>query len=588
MGASYSMCLLLLAAGMSRPAAQPAKPAAAPRSPATITESPELLLKADQADALAAVLRAELLSDNESRRTSALAGLRRLRDPSLRPLMAMLSLTNRPALQLHGMLGLAELDARQTGGGLGRLDLLAVRQLPAGVWRSAVVQEAFGAGLLDDQQVLEVLAWADLEPDVYVALAARAVLGNQALDPARLEQLLDDPDAYVSAMSAVVLVQMDVAGTATITARRVLRSRTVELCDALDAPDQATVSDAAVPARANRAVLRRVLRQLSTTPLTAGALLLERLTPAGAAAPVRARTAGDQALLLRIALVRLQCAPGDTSAAEQVASLLRDAPATTRQEAGKGLLEVALDVAARSRAAVDPAPMQSLVDALTSQSTTDLRALGMATGAVLAGAGSSAEPLLALARSDDPSLRQLALRCAPLRAHDDARAIRLIALEAGERAGDARLLLAVGTELAPREPGEVARALERARLRAQPDSCAALLDALLRSGGESTPGALSALPLLDPGAWPGQDAPTLAMLTALRHGVATASDATTLERLRLTAADTSLDPVLRVQASWLALRALGEDRIVLARLLGALDSPAPPATADQGAGVTGR
>jgi hypothetical protein len=79
------------------------------------------------------------------------------------------------------------------------------------------------------------------------------------------------------------------------------------------------------------------------------------------------------------------------------------------------------------------------------------------------------------------------------------------------------------------------------------------------------------------GPWPTNQAAALALLVAVRHGEFTADPAQRIARLSAIArgerGGDRLSGVLRAQAAWLALRASGEDRVALTRILS--DLPAP-------------
>lgn len=182
-------------------------------------------------EALAQALASTLRDDNT--RDQTLLMLRRLRDPALLPLLVGLSIAPDPQLQLHGLLGLAELDDRR------QIDLLSVRQLPTPNWRSAVVQAGFDEGLIDDALIPEVCAWPDLDAGVMVRLAARLAGGDHAdagrhragvppvqpVEPARLTPLLDDARPEVAVLAAILLVQTQDPLEPPTRAARVLQQR---------------------------------------------------------------------------------------------------------------------------------------------------------------------------------------------------------------------------------------------------------------------------------------------------------------------------------------------------------------------------
>src|SRR5262245_53161231 len=82
-------------------------------------------LASDEAtiEALIDHVRQALLDPSDQRLDVLLRSLRRVRDPSLRPLFVQIAASERPILRVHGVLGLAELESPQ------RIDMLLVKRL---------------------------------------------------------------------------------------------------------------------------------------------------------------------------------------------------------------------------------------------------------------------------------------------------------------------------------------------------------------------------------------------------------------------------------------------------------------------------
>lgn len=107
-----------------------------------------------------------------------LRALRHLEDPSLRPVFAALADRTEPLLQVHGLLGLAETDARR------RMDLSRLAIIRDEVVLGQVVGAALDDELLDADQARQMLGWADLPLSVKVVLATRLVSAPPLADAA--------------------------------------------------------------------------------------------------------------------------------------------------------------------------------------------------------------------------------------------------------------------------------------------------------------------------------------------------------------------------------------------------------------------
>ena len=103
-------------------------------------------------------LKAAIANPNESVQHSALAALRQLRDPELRPLLERLRSGERWTLRVDGVLGLAEIAPER------RINLTFIEQLPGERDREAAIGAAVGLGLADVAQLRAMLEWVDLSP----------------------------------------------------------------------------------------------------------------------------------------------------------------------------------------------------------------------------------------------------------------------------------------------------------------------------------------------------------------------------------------------------------------------------------------
>lgn len=484
-------------------------------------------------DALTAILGRAVLSGNESERATAVAALRRLRDPALLPLFAHVLMGGGVSPQLHAMLGIAELDPTRG------LDLLAVRQLPDASWRSIMVLEAAKAGLLDDNQLIEVGAWRDLEPGPRVQIAGRALRQGRGIDAEAIRPLLDDPSAEMALCAAVVVAQS--AGDAA--ADRVMRTRWRSLVGTPEA-------------------LRRVAVFVGANRLGAGAAMLGQ---------IHADLLGKDTVLADDVLVaQLLAAPELTATTEKIlVRLEKSTPVAERRSLAARLLDASLVLG-------DSMP-QAIGEALAGDTEPTLAAAGSAVHALSIGCGSSGGALVRLAQRPDGPTLAWCLKAAEVRHWQDARSIRQAVLgTALGQTGVARAALEpvaadAAFDLAKSEPGVLTDELALAVTAGDALACRVLLDGLLRCGRAESTAVVTAFGLdaKPAGRWPDATCAALALMVAARSDPQGAGVlAERLKDLALGTGGAGLSTPIRVQAAWLALRASGEDRVALARVLG--------------------
>jgi hypothetical protein len=403
-----------------------------------------------------------------------------------------------------------------------------------------MVLEAAKAGLLDDNQLIEVGAWRDLEAGPRVQIAGRALRRGRGIDAEALRPLLDDSDAEIALCAAVAVAQS--AGDAA--AERVMRSRWRSLVPG--SPDG----------------VRRVAVFVGANRLAAGAPMLGQM---------HAELLGKDATLADDVLVAQLLAQPDeqVTAAKVLARLEPRTPIIQRRALAARLLDAALILG-------DAMP-QALGEALAKDPEPGLAAAGHAVHCLSIGCGSSGDALVRLAQRPDGALLAWCLRAAELRHWQDARAVRqaVLGTSLGQtgvtRAALEPIAADAAYDLAKGEPGVLTDELALAVTAGDALACRVLLDGLLRSGkGESAEVvAAFGLDAKPKGRWPDEYCSALALLVAARSQAQPGPEL--IDRLRtlaLGAPSERLTPAVRVQAAWLALRASGEDRVALARVLG--------------------
>lgn len=164
----------------------------------------------DKVDAYATVLRMlrdGVLSDNEGKQHASMMALRQLRDPSVAPLFAKLVESDRWALRVDSVLGLAELSAD------GRIDLTKVEQLPGERDRDAAISAILALRLADAAQVKSMLAWSDLPSSSRALLAGELRRLGESPDPTMLSRLAGSKTPEIAGFAACMLLDMKADGT---------------------------------------------------------------------------------------------------------------------------------------------------------------------------------------------------------------------------------------------------------------------------------------------------------------------------------------------------------------------------------------
>lgn len=129
-----------------------------------------------------------------------LFALRQLHCPALRPLFYELVQHREWPVQVHAVLGLAELSENK------RIDPWMVRQITA-VGHEAIVANALDLDLLDVEQMRELLRDQDVGAMTRLLLLAELVSEDQELPAGQLEKLSDHGDLHIAALAAALMMQ---------------------------------------------------------------------------------------------------------------------------------------------------------------------------------------------------------------------------------------------------------------------------------------------------------------------------------------------------------------------------------------------
>lgn len=489
---------------------------------------------------LTGVLEEGLGCSGPGERALVYGGLRELRDPALVPFFVHLAIgQSATAQEVTGIWALSDLEPGRGA------DLLMVRQIADPVRRGEVVLEAASAGLLDKDAIGEVCAWTDLPVGVLVELSAKLAGEGLAVDAEPLRGLLDHTDAVLAILSAAVLKQS--VGDAS--AERVLRTRAGAL---LAGPSGA---------------VRHVARVLGVNRVTAGSGVLRVL---------HGELVQKDAVLADEVLVGLlMAAPKDPGVAELVVARLNELGGKPEQVVfARGLLEAGLVVGEMMPKEV-PWALSRAKDAL-------LSAMGRALWSVSRGDGSGGAQIAALARGyPDAWTLGWALRVAKIRHWEDAVGIRVAVLDgalgvgpAGRAAVEVPAIRAV-QELAKEDLAQIGSTLDGALGKGDGWACGVVLEGLLRGIAAGDASGVAGLVqgvgrgAKPAGKWPDTRCAALADLVVARGkpgGEVELRQA--LTELALGPEGAGLPRALRARGAWLALRGWGQDRVVLARVLG--------------------
>lgn len=179
----------------------------APQTPAaTGTEGTSDYDRVDTYATALRVLKDGVLSDNEGRQHAAMMALRQLRDPSAAPLMTRLLDSDRWALRVDSVLGLAELSTD------GRVDLAKVERLPGERDRDAAISAILALRIANAEQVKSMLEWSDLPASSRVLLAGELRRLGQSPDAATITRLAGSKTPEVAGFASCIELDLALEG----------------------------------------------------------------------------------------------------------------------------------------------------------------------------------------------------------------------------------------------------------------------------------------------------------------------------------------------------------------------------------------
>ena len=132
----------------------------------------------------------------------AVFSLRQLRDESLRPFFYQLAQRGDPLVRVHAILGLGEISET------GHVDPWLISQLQSPQARYTVIANALEMGLLDTDQVNQMLAGDELEARPRVVLLAYLISRHEPVDRPALARLAASGNLSVAGLAACLQAQI--------------------------------------------------------------------------------------------------------------------------------------------------------------------------------------------------------------------------------------------------------------------------------------------------------------------------------------------------------------------------------------------
>ncbi|MGI9013742.1 MAG: hypothetical protein ACR2GY_05760 [Phycisphaerales bacterium] len=132
-------------------------------------------------------LRAATTANAQARPLERLRALRRLNDPALEPFFTRVASEAETPLRIEAILALADLTPDN------RIDASQITQLAGEGARLSLITRAVGEGLLDHDQVRQLLSSESLEAAPRVALLGSLIRDGEDVDPAALTKIIEQP-----------------------------------------------------------------------------------------------------------------------------------------------------------------------------------------------------------------------------------------------------------------------------------------------------------------------------------------------------------------------------------------------------------
>lgn len=150
----------------------------------------------------ASLLRLAITPRQDGAHEALLAALRRLHDPTLKPFFDALVAAPQASLQLHGLLGLAELDPKH------QLPISAIGEIDYAPLQAELIAAAMDADLLSIEDAKQLLDWPGLAMPVKLIVATRLMAAGAFDRPQLLAEALRGEKLGQRGLAALMLHQM--------------------------------------------------------------------------------------------------------------------------------------------------------------------------------------------------------------------------------------------------------------------------------------------------------------------------------------------------------------------------------------------
>ena len=156
----------------------------------------------ETADSSVWLLKKCTLVHRNGRHNVLLRALRQMHDPKLKPLFSELVQKHHPVMQIHGVLGLAEIDPDK------KIDLALVADIKDSATQAQLVSSAIESDLLAVEQAKQLIGWPGLTEPVKVIVAAYLTSKGQFTDAAMLDESLKSDNPAMVGMAAMLKMQL--------------------------------------------------------------------------------------------------------------------------------------------------------------------------------------------------------------------------------------------------------------------------------------------------------------------------------------------------------------------------------------------
>ena len=156
---------------------------------------------ADSTEASLRILKRAVTTQRDGSHLSLLFALRQLHDPDLQSLFQQLVQSDQWQIQVHGVLGLGEINSPK------HIDALSIEHLLPQA-QDAVIATALDLELLSAEQIETVLKSTELQPMARLVLLAELVMLQKPVDSEQLQALTKSDDEHICGLASALLAQL--------------------------------------------------------------------------------------------------------------------------------------------------------------------------------------------------------------------------------------------------------------------------------------------------------------------------------------------------------------------------------------------